>query len=85
MLATIESIYYFYKEYQKEMVSVGQLETPKCADLTHISFDDLLFFYCLNLEMIIQFHSRNPHIVSSLTKPILIVYREEGMRATLMV
>jgi hypothetical protein len=64
MLATIESIYYFYKEYQRELITCGVYQTDRCEDITQKSFDDLLFFYCLNLEMIISSHKRNPRGVS---------------------
>ena len=55
MLATIESIYYFYKEHQQQLLKHGILTTERCLDVENKNFDDLLFFYCLSLEMIIDF------------------------------
>lgn len=42
-----------------QLLDQGILSTPRCANVAEKSFDDLLFFYCLSLEMIMDFFLEN--------------------------
>lgn len=66
------------------MIACGVTQTPRCDDLREKSFDDLLYFYCLNLEMIISFHKKNnPKIVRIYpVSEILIFIRVLRMKVT---
>jgi len=57
-LATVESIYYFYKEYISEMKRRG-LKSTKVENLEESKMDDLLFFYAMSFEMIKDSLSNN--------------------------
>ena len=55
LLATAESIYYFYKEYEREIAKRGIFEKSEIEEFGW-NFDDFLFFYSLSLNMIVKRH-----------------------------